>query len=225
MPTVLIVDDDPKLLKMLGRTLTYEGLRVLSATNGSEALATVQVQHPDIIVLDWLMPGIDGIEVMKRLRAAQDRSLILMLTARDAVEERVEGLDNGADDYLVKPFAPAELLARIHALLRRPAVTVQDRVLAYGDLSLNPLTRETRRGDRTFELTSKEFDLLQYLMRHPRQVLRREQILEEVWGYDFGGEDNVLEVYIGYLRKKTEAGGEARLIQTVRGVGYVLREE
>ncbi len=225
MPTVLIVDDDPKLLKMLGRTLTYEGLRVLSATNGSEALATVQVQHPDIIVLDWLMPGIDGIEVMKRLRAAQDRSLILMLTARDAVEERVEGLDNGADDYLVKPFAPAELLARIHALLRRPAVTVQDRVLAYGDLSLNPLTRETRRGDRTFELTSKEFDLLQYLMRHPRQVLRREQILQDVWGYDFGGDDNVLEVYIGYLRKKTEADGEARLIQTVRGVGYVLREE
>ncbi len=225
MPTVLIVDDDPKLLKMLGRTLSYEGLRVFSATNGGEALATVQAQHPDVIILDWLMPGIDGIEVMKRLRAAKDHSLILMLTARDAVEDRVEGLDNGADDYLVKPFAPAELLARIHALLRRPSVAIQDQVLAYAGLTLNPLTRETHRGDRAFELTSKEFDLLHYLMRHPRQVLRREQILEEVWGYDFGGEDNVLEVYIGYLRKKTEAGGEARLIQTVRGVGYVLREE
>ncbi len=225
MPTVLIVDDDPKLLKMLGRTLSYEGLRVLSAANGGEALATVQAQHPDIIVLDWLMPGIDGIEVMKRLRATKDRSLILMLTARDAVEDRVEGLDNGADDYLVKPFAPAELLARIHALLRRPSVAIQDQVLTYANLTLNPLTRETRRDERAFELTSKEFDLLHYLMRHPRQVLRREQILEEVWGYDFGGEDNVLEVYIGYLRKKTEAGGEARLIQTVRGVGYVLREE
>jgi two-component system response regulator MprA len=134
-------------------------------------------------------------------------------------------VESGADDYLVKPFAPAELVARIHALLRRPSVSLHDERLAYGDLSLDPVTRETRRGDRAFELTTKEFDLLRYLLRHPRQVLLREQILQEVWGYDFGGDDNVLEVYIGYLRKKTEAGNEPRLIQTVRGVGYVLREE
>ena len=225
MATVLIVDDDPKLLKMLQRTLAYEGFRVLSATNGNEALAEVQAHRPDAIVLDWLMPGMDGLGVLERLRAAGDKTLVLMLTARDAVEHRVEGLESGADDYLVKPFAPAELLARIHALLRRPAVTAQSEQQVYADLSLDPVTRETRRGERQFELTTKEFDLLQYLMRHPRQVLRREQILEEVWGYDFGGDDNVLEVYIGYLRKKTEAGGEPRLIQTVRGVGYVLREE
>jgi two-component system response regulator MprA len=162
---------------------------------------------------------------MRQLRAANNTVLILMLTARDAVEDRVEGLESGADDYLVKPFAPAELMARIHALLRRPAVAAKDERLAYTDLSLDPVTRETKRGERSFELTSKEFDLLQYLLGHPRQVLRREQILQDVWGYDFGGDDNVLEVYIGYLRKKTEAAGEPRLIQTVRAVGYVLREE
>jgi two-component system, OmpR family, response regulator MprA len=225
MATILIVDDDPKLLNMLRRTLMYEGFRVLSATNGNEALAQVQAHRPDVVVLDWLMPGMNGVEVVKHLRAVEDKTLVLMLTARDAIENRVEGLESGADDYLVKPFAPAELLARIHALLRRPAVAIQDEPHVYADLYLNPVTRETRRGERGFELTSKEFDLLQYLLRHPRQVLRREQILQEVWGYDFGGEDNVLEVYIGYLRKKTEAGGEPRLIQTVRGVGYVLREE
>ena len=171
------------------------------------------------------MPGLDGLGVLKRLRAADDKTLVLMLTARDAVENRVEGLETGADDDLVKPFAPSELLARIHALLRRPSVSIDDENLVYGALSLNPVTRETRRGERPFELTSKEYDLLRYLLRHPRQVLLREQILQEVWGYDFGGDDNILEVYIGYLRKKTEAGGEARLIQTVRSVGYVLREE
>jgi two-component system, OmpR family, response regulator MprA len=175
--------------------------------------------------LDWMMPGLDGVEVVKRLRAAEDKTLILMLTARDAVEDRVEGLETGADDYLAKPFAPSELLARIHALLRRPAVTSKDEPLAYADLYLNPITRETRRGERAFELTAKEFDLLQYLLAHPRQVLKREQILQDVWGYDFNGEDNVLEVYVGYLRKKTEAEGESRLIQTVRSVGYVLRDE
>lgn len=225
MATVLVVDDDQKLLNMLRRTLTYEGFEVLTAANGSAALEQVKAHHPDVIVLDWLMPGLDGIGALKTLRSAGDRTLILMLTARDAVEDRVEGLDTGADDYLVKPFAPAELLARLHALLRRPASGSKDEPLVYTNLCLNPLTRETRRGDRAFDLTSKEFDLLHYLIRHPRQVLRREQILEEVWGYDFGGDDNVLEVYIGYLRKKTEAGGEPRLIQTVRGVGYVLREE
>ena len=225
MATVLIVDDDPKLLKMLQRTLVYEGLRVLSAANGNEAMAAIQAHRPDVVVLDWLMPELDGIGVLERLRAAGDKTLVLMLTARDAVEHRVEGLESGADDYLVKPFAPAELLARIHALLRRPAVAIQSELQVYADLALDPVTRETRRGDRAFELTTKEFDLLEYFLRHPRQVLRREQILEQVWGYDFGGDDNVLEVYIGYLRKKTEAGGEPRLIQTVRGVGYVLREE
>jgi len=225
MATVLVADDDPKLLKMLQRTLVYEGFRVLSAANGTEALAQIQAHRPDVVVLDWLMPGVDGISVLERLRAAGDKTLVLMLTARDAVEQRVEGLESGADDYVVKPFAPAELLARIHALLRRPSVAIQSERHAYADLALDPVTRETKRGERDFELTTKEFDLLQYFLRHPRQVLRREQILEEIWGYDFGGDDNVLEVYIGYLRKKTEAGGEPRLIQTVRGVGYVLREE
>jgi two-component system, OmpR family, response regulator MprA len=225
MATVLVVDDDPKLQRMLQRTLAYEGFQVRSATNGYEALAQVQAQRPDVMVLDWLMPGLDGLGVLERLRAQGDKTLILMLTARDAVENRVEGLESGADDYLVKPFAPAELLARIHALLRRPDVVARDQPLVYSDLYVNPVTRETRRGERGFELTSKEYDLLFFLARHPRQVLSRDQILQEVWGYDFGGDDNVLEVYIGYLRKKTEAGGESRMIQTVRGVGYVLREE
>jgi two-component system response regulator MprA len=225
MATVLIVDDDQKLQNMLRRTLAYEGFQVLTAPDGTAALSELQSHHPDVVVLDWMMPGLDGLNVVKRLRAANDRTLVLMLTARDTVESRVEGLENGADDYLVKPFAPAELLARIHALLRRPAVADREQPLSYADLSLDPTTRETRRGPRSFELTLKEFDLLAFLMRHPRQVLRREQILQDVWGYDFGGEDNVLEVYIGYLRKKVEAGGEPRLIQTVRGVGYVLREE
>ncbi|MEW5717273.1 MAG: response regulator transcription factor [Chloroflexota bacterium] len=225
MATVLVVDDDQKLLNMLRRTLSYEGFQVLAATDGNAALTQVREHRPDVIVLDWMMPGLDGIGVMKQLRSADDKTLILMLTARDAVEDRVEGLETGADDYLAKPFAPAELLARLHALLRRPAVVSKDEPLTYTDLYLNPLTRETRRGERAFELTSKEFDLLHYLMRHPRQVLRRDQILQDVWGYDFGGDDNVLEVYVGYLRKKIEAAGETRLIQTVRAVGYVLREE
>ena len=224
MVTVLIVDDDRKLLKMLRRTLTYEGFHVVTATDGHEALAQVGTHRPDVIVLDWLMPGLDGIGVTNRLRAAHDETMILMLTARDGIEDRVEGLESGADDYLVKPFAPAELLARIHALLRRSAAAKKEQPLAYAGLTLDPTTRETWRGDRPFELTPTEFDLLHYLLRHPRQVLRRDQILEQVWGYDFGGDDNVLEVYVGYLRKKTEREGEPRLIQTVRGVGYVLRE-
>ena len=224
MSTVLVVDDDQKLLNMLRRTLTYENFQVVTAADGNAALAQVQAHRPDVIVLDWLMPGLDGLSVLKQLRGAGDKTLVLMLTARDAVEDRVQGLDVGADDYLVKPFAPDELLARVRVLLRRPTFAGKDEPLTYANLYLNPATRETRRGDRSFELTSKEFDLLHYLMRYPRQVLRREQILQEVWGYDFG-DDNVLEVYIGYLRKKTEAGGEPRLIQTVRSVGYVLREE
>lgn len=226
MARILVVDDDQKLLKMLGRTLQYEGFEVATATDGREALQKVEEWRPDLIVLDWLMPGLDGMGVMDNLRAMGDETLILMLTARDAIEDRVEGLESGADDYLVKPFAPAELLARVRALLRRrPAPAAQERPLVYADLILDPQTRETRRGDRRLELTPTEYNLLYYLMRHPRHVLQREQILEEVWGYDFDGDDNILEVYIGYLRKKTEAGGGTRLIHTVRGVGYVLREE
>ena len=223
MATVLIADDDRKIIDMLRRTLAYEGYHVVTAGDGNEALTKAQANRPDVIVLDWLMPGVNGIEVARRLRAVDDTP-ILMLTARDAVEDRVEGLDSGADDYLVKPFAPAELLARLRALLRRSETTSNERPLAYADLYLDPTTRETRRGDRAFNLSPKEFDLLSYLLRYPRQVLPRDRILQDVWGYDFGGDGNVLEVYIGYLRNKTEAGGEPRLIQTVRGVGYVLRE-
>ena len=224
LTTILVADDDQKLLKMVRRTLIYEGFEVVTAQNGQEALALMEDQPPDLIVLDWMMPEVDGLELLHRLRATGDDVPVLMLTARDAVEDRVAGLDRGADDYLVKPFAPSELLARLRALLRRSKITTSEGPLAFVDLYLDPLTRITRRGPRLFELTPKEFELLHVLMRHPRQVLVRNRILEEVWGYDFGGEDNVLEVYIGYLRKKTEAGGEARLIQTVRGVGYVLRE-
>lgn len=226
MPTVLVADDDEKLLKMLRRTLIYDGFQVVTALNGREALDQVQMHEPDLVVLDWMMPELDGLEVMERMRAANDEMPILMLTARDAVEDRVKGLNRGADDYLVKPFAPSELLARLHALLRRfEKSTSAEKPLTYADLTLDLKTRETRRGKRRFDLTPREFDLLHLFMRHPRQVLVRDRILEDVWGYDFGGEDNVLEVYIGYLRKKTEAGGEPRLIQTVRGIGYALREE
>lgn len=225
MATILVADDDPKLLKMVQRTLIYEGFQVITAADGREALAHLQITQPDLVILDWMMPEIDGLAVLDRMRAAGDEMPVLLLTARDAIEDRVEGLDSGADDYLVKPFAPAELLARIRSLLRRAKKAGSDKSLTYADLSLEVSTRETRRGERRFELTPKEFDLLHLLLRHPRQVLTRDQILEEVWGYDFGGDDNVLEVYIGYLRKKTEAGGESRLVQTVRGVGYVLREE
>lgn len=223
MATVLIVDDDRKIIDMLRRTLAYEGYHVITATDGHQALLQAQTQRPDVVILDWLMPGLDGIEVARRLREA-DGTPILMLTARDAIEDRVEGLDSGADDYLVKPFAPAELLARIRALLRRSDSASSEKPLVYGDLYLDPITRETRRGERHFNLSPKEFDLLSYLLRYPRQVLPRDRILQDVWGYDFGGDGNVLEVYIGYLRTKTEAGGEPRLIQTVRGVGYVVRE-
>lgn len=224
MSTVLIADDDRKIIDMLRRTLAYEGYQVVTAVDGHEALAKAQAHRPDVVILDWLMPGLDGIEVARRLRTA-DGTPILMLTARDAVEDRVEGLDSGADDYLVKPFAPAELLARVRALLRRAEPTHSEKPLSYADLTLDPVTRETRRSDRRFSLSPKEFDLLAFFLRYPRQVLARERILLDVWGYDFGGDGNVLEVYVRYLRSKLEAGGEPRLIQTVRGIGYVLREE
>lgn len=225
MSTVLIVDDDQKLLKMLQRTLTYEGLKVLTATNGLEALAQVDASQPEVIILDWMMPKMDGIEVLKRLRAENNQTFILMLTARDALENRIEGLEGGADDYLVKPFAPAELVARVHAMLRRTESKRAESAVAFGDLRLDPTTHEAYHGDDALDLTPTEFDLLHFFLRHPRQVLERAQILNAVWGYDFGGDDNVLEVYVGYLRKKLEAGGRSRLIQTVRGIGYVLKVE
>jgi two-component system, OmpR family, response regulator MprA len=225
MSTVLIVDDDQKLLKMLQRTLTYEGLKVLTATNGLEALAQVDASQPEVIILDWMMPKMDGIEVLKRLRAENNQTFILMLTARDALENRVEGLEGGADDYLVKPFAPAELVARVHAMLRRTESKRAESAVAFGDVHLDPTMHEAFNGEIALDLTPTEFDLLHFFMRHPRQVLERAQILNAVWGYDFGGDDNVLEVYVGYLRRKLEAGGRPRLIQTVRGIGYVLKAE
>jgi len=222
--TILVVDDDRKITDMLRRTLIYEGYRVATAADGEEALIKAQSERPDLVILDWLMPKLNGLETAKMLRETSPVP-ILMLTARDAVEQRVEGLNSGADDYLVKPFAPEELLARIRALLRRTDTAEKGTALVYADLTLDPLTRETRRGARSFNLTPKEFDLLAYLLRHPRQVIPRERLLQDVWGYDFDGNGNVLEVYVGYLRTKTEAGDEPRLIQTVRGVGYALREE
>jgi two-component system response regulator MprA len=225
MPTVLIVDDDPRLLKMLQRTLTYENLKVLTATNGLEALAIVSAQTPDLIILDWMMPKMDGLAFMQKLRDDEDQTMILMLTARDAIENRVEGLESGADDYLVKPFAPAELVARVHAMLRRVEAQPKSRKATYADVWLDRAAHEAWRGDMPLTLTVTEFNLLHLLLRHPRQVLERGQILDDVWGYDFGGNDNVLEIYISYLRKKLEEGERPRLIQTVRGVGYILRED
>lgn len=225
MATVLVVDDDIKLLKMLERTLRYEGLTVWTAANGQEALTVIDAQRPDLCIVDWMMPKMDGLTLIRHLRQEHNRTLVMMLTARDAVENRVEGLEGGADDYLVKPFAPTELVARVHALLRRVVDTPASQRMVYADLILDPETREVRRGEQNLSLTVTEYNLLQLLLRHPRQVLERSQILNEVWGYDFGGDDNVLEIYVGYLRKKLEAGGRPRLIQTVRGVGYALREE
>lgn len=223
MPTVLIADDNQKVVDMLRRTLIYEGYEVVTALDGYEALAQAQAHRPDVIVLDWLMPGVDGLEVARRVSKA-DRIPIIMLTARDALEDRVMGLDSGADDYLVKPFEPAELLARIRALLRRVEAGADDeKLLTYDDLRLDPVTRDVYRGERMIALSPKEYDLLLYFMRYPRRVLTRDRILQDVWGYDFNGDANVLEVYVGHLRAKLEQANEPRLIQTVRGVGYILR--
>lgn len=223
MKTVLIVDDDLKLLKMLQRTLSYENLHVITATNGLEALPLVTSAAPDLIILDWMMPKMDGISFVERLRELDNPVMVLMLTARDAIENRVEGLESGADDYLIKPFAPSELLARVHALLRRVESRPENQAVEYAGISLDPSSREVINQGQSIELTVTEFDLLHLLLRHPRQVLEREQIMNNVWGYDFIGNDNVLEVYVGYLRKKLESDGQPRLIHTVRGVGYVLR--
>jgi two-component system response regulator MprA len=222
---VLVVDDEPAVRAALERALVLAGYAVDLAADGSEALASLDADPPDAMVLDVLMPEPDGLEVCRRLRAAGDELPVLMLTARDAVHDRVAGLDAGADDYLVKPFALEELLARLRALLRRTGSSDGERaVLRFADLVLDPVAHVVRRGERKIELTRTEFLLLELFMRNPRQVLTRPVIFDRVWGYDFGPASNSLEVYIGYLRRKTEAGGEPRLIQTVRGFGYALRE-
>lgn len=219
---ILVVDDDPQIVSFLKRGLTYEGYSVETAADGAEALAKARESEPDLIILDVMMPEIDGIEVSKRLRAAGTVP-ILLLTAKGTVADRVAGLDSGADDYLVKPFDFDELLARVRALLRRRQ-PVSGEILRFADLTLDPTTRAVTRADRQIDLTAQEFDLLETFMRHPRQVLKRDFIYDTVWGYDFEGESNVIEVYISYLRSKLEAGGNSRLIHTVRSVGYVLRE-
>jgi len=220
---ILVVDDEPSVRGALERALALDQYEVRVAEDGRAALDHLVDHRVDAIVLDVAMPGVDGLEVCRRLRSAGDRTPVLMLTARDAVDDRVEGLDAGADDYLVKPFALRELQARLRALLRRTE-TARSGVLRFADLELDPAAREVRRGDREVELSRTEFNLLELFLEHPRQVLTRSQIFERVWGYDFGASSNALGVYVGYLRRKTEAGGEPRLLHTVRGVGYVLRE-
>jgi len=219
---VLVVDDDPAVRSAISRALRVD-YDVDEAADGAEALARHASAAADAIVLDLLMPEVDGLEVCRTLRRREDHVPILVVTARDAVSDRVEGLDAGADDYLVKPFAVEELRARIRALLRR--VGAGDGALRFGDVSLDPATREAYRGERRMHLTRTEFNLLELFLRNPRQVLTRSQIYERVWGYDFGATSNALWVYVGYLRRKLEEGGEPRLLHTVRGVGYAFREE
>jgi two-component system, OmpR family, response regulator MprA len=226
---ILVVDDDRAVRESLRRSLAFNGYQVELASDGQAALEAVSAQRPDAMVLDVMMPRLDGLEVCRRLRGSGDALPILVLTARDAVSDRVAGLDAGADDYLPKPFALEELLARLRALLRRRtpdeiAAAGRSQALSFADLSLDPDTRDVHRGPRAISLTRTEFALLELLLTNPRRVLSRAQILEHVWGYDFPTTGNALEVYIGYLRRKTEADGEPRLIHTVRGVGYVLRE-
>jgi two-component system, OmpR family, response regulator MprA len=221
---ILVVDDDRSVRDSLRRSLTFNGYEVDVAEDGAQALAQVAARRPDAVVLDVLMPRVGGLEACRALRAAGDDVPVLVLTARDAVSDRVAGLDAGADDYLTKPFALEELLARLRALLRRTTTAPASSTLTFADLSLDPATREVRRGTRSVHLTRTEFALLELLLRHPRHVLTRERILEEVWGYDFPTSASSLEVYVGYLRRKTEADGEPRVLHTVRGVGYVLRQ-
>ncbi len=222
MPTVLLADSDRAVLTTLRRALTADGYQVRTAANGGETLAQLEAGEPDLVVLDWTMPDLDGLEIARRIRQESDTP-ILMLTTRDAVADRVEGLEAGADDYLVKPFTEEDLLARVRTLLRRSDDEAM-KPLAYADLYLDPTSRQARRGQRYFNLTPREFDLFQYLLRHPGQALSRELIYQAVWDFDCDATSNALDVYIGYLRNKTEAGGEPRLIHNVRGVGYVLRQ-
>ncbi len=224
---ILVVDDDRAVRESLRRSLTFNGYAVELASDGAEALDAVAQTRPDAVVLDVMMPRVGGLETCRRLRADGDDVAVLVLTARDSVADRVAGLDAGADDYLVKPFALEELLARLRALLRRTQpgdATSADTTLAFADLRLDLATREVWRGERPVRLTRTEFALLELFLRHPRQVLGRDRILEQVWGYDFPTTANSLEVYVGYLRRKTETEGEPRLVHTVRGVGYALRE-
>ncbi len=223
MQRILVVDDDPAVTSVLRRGLSYEGFAVDTAASGSEGLAAARDRAPDLIILDIMMPDLDGFEVLRRIRLADPTLPVLMLTAKDAPSDQVEGLESGADDYVVKPFTFDVLLARVHALLRRQEAG-RPPILRFGDLSLDSGTRQARRGERVIDLTSTEYKLLALLLEHPRQVLTRDILMERVWGYDFGGDTNVLETYIKQLRQKIEAGGAARIIHTVRGTGYVLRE-
>jgi two-component system response regulator MprA len=222
-PKILVVDDDPNITSFLRRALSYSGYSVETRGDGKAGLTTALEAPPDLVILDVMMPGLSGYEVARRLREAGDTP-ILMLTAKDEVPDRVEGLDSGADDYLVKPFALEELQARIRALLRRREPEVARAVLRFADLEIDTGTRQVRRGQREIELTVKEYELLTTFLKSPRQVLERDALLERVWGFNYEAETHVLEVYVGYLRQKLEAAGEKRLIHTVRGVGYVLRE-
>ena len=222
--SILVVDDEEAVRESLRRALTLEGYEVSLASDGREALRSLNLRAPDAVVLDVLMPEVDGLDVCRRLRSSGDSTPVLMLTARDSVGDRVAGLDAGADDYLVKPFALEELLARLRALLRRTSAGDRASKLRFADLTLDQETREVTRGGRSIELTRTEYLLLEVFLLHPRQVLTRSIIFEWVWGYDFGQTSNSLEVYIGYLRRKTESEGEPRLLHTIRGVGYVLKE-
>jgi two-component system response regulator MprA len=224
--SILVIDDDEKITSMLRRGLAFEGYDARTARNGGEGLDALRQHEPDLVVLDIMMPVMDGWEVCRRLRESGSRVPVLMLTAKDEVSDRVRGLDAGADDYLVKPFALEELLARVRALLRRSsAVSAEEteRLLAFEDLSLHPDTREAFRGHRLIELTAKEYELLHLFLSNPRRVLSRDVLMDKIWGYDYSGESNVLEVYIAMLRNKLEEKGERRIIQTVRGAGYVLK--
>ena len=221
---ILVVEDDPPVREALERALGFEGYEVDTARDGGIALSMVRSDAYDLVLLDVMMPHVDGIETCKRIRASGDTIPILMLTAKTAVDDRVEGLDAGADDYLTKPFALEELLARLRALLRRAQHDVSD-VLSGAGLEMNLGTREVKRGDRSLDLTKTEFDMLESLMRDPGKVVSRNRLYEEVWGIDFETSSNSLDVYVGYIRRKTEAGDQARVIHTVRGVGYVLRED
>jgi len=220
---LLVADDEAAVREALALLLDLNGFEVTTAVDGREAIRILSAENHDAAILDVLMPGVDGLEVCRRIRATGNRTPVLMLTARAEVSERVAGLEAGADDYLVKPFARQELIARLRALLRRTGWEGDERTLRFEDLELDPLAHEARRGTRLLELTRTEFLLLEVLLHHPRQVITRAAIFDRVWGYDFGPASNSLEVYIGYLRRKTEAAGEPRLVHTVRGVGYVLR--
>jgi two-component system response regulator MprA len=222
---ILVVEDEEEIAKILERRLRYEGYKVESVSDGEAALERIYESPPDLVLLDVMLPDIDGVTITRELRAAEIKVPIIMVTAKDAIPDRVTGLDAGADDYIVKPFHTDELMAHIRALLRRSTSVKPREPYIFADLTLDPASRLAYRGDRAINLTAKEYDLLELFMRHPNQVLTRDQIFDQIWGYDFGGESNIIEVYVRYLRSKLEASGETRLIDTVRGVGYVLRQQ